>query len=90
MLALRFTVRGRVQGVGFRYTTHHVARRLGLTGWVRNRSDGGVEVWAQGTPDAVERLYLYLGSGPRGARVDSITADEVESDPALADFDVAF
>lgn len=88
--ACRFRVRGRVQGVGFRYTTLHAARMLGVDGWVRNRGDGSVEVWAQGPLEALRRLRVFLASGPRGARVDSVVADEVEPDPALSGFDLVF
>ena len=88
--ARRFNVRGRVQGVGFRYTTRNTARRLGLQGWVRNRSDGSVEVWAQGTAEALRHLDVFLGSGPRGARVESVATDEVEPDRAVTGFEVAY
>jgi acylphosphatase len=87
-LAHRFTIRGRVQGVGFRYTTRHTARRLGLNGWVRNRGDGSVEVWAQGSRETLLRLHDFLSSGPRGSRVDALTVDEVEADRSLTGFEV--
>lgn len=51
---------GRVQGVGFRYYSTYKARELGLTGWVRNRYDGSVEMEVQGEPDLIDALLLYL------------------------------
>lgn len=51
---------GKVQGVGFRYHATYKARFLGLTGWVRNRSDGSVEMEVQGEPKLIDDLLLYL------------------------------
>jgi len=67
--AVRVVVSGRVQGVGFRFTTCDLAAALGLDGWVRNRADGTVEVVAAGPPAAVERLLAFLRRGPAAARV---------------------
>lgn len=73
LAALHATVRGRVQGVGFREFVLTHARVLRLTGWVRNGSDGGtVEVVAEGPRVDVSRLLDYLRRGPRGARVDAV------------------
>lgn len=65
-------VRGRVQGVGFRWWTHREAARLGLTGTVRNLADGSVEVMARGPDDALDRLERALRHGPPMAQVDAI------------------
>lgn len=65
-------IRGRVQGVGFRYSLQREARRLGLTGWVRNRSDGSVEAVAQGVPSAVEALIEWSRRGPPSAQVTDV------------------
>ena len=65
-------VRGRVQGVGFRASAAHEARRLGLAGWVRNRPDGTVEVLASGDDAAVDQLAEWLKRGPRGAHVTGL------------------
>jgi acylphosphatase len=70
-------VRGRVQGVGFRAATAYEARRLGVAGWVRNLPDGTVEVEARGAPDAVDALSVWLGEGPRGARVTGVDIHEL-------------
>jgi acylphosphatase len=73
-------VSGLVQGVFFRVATQQQARRLGLTGWVRNLPDGRVEAQFQGAPDAVEAMLAWCARGPRGARVDEVEASDV--DPA--------
>jgi acylphosphatase len=67
-----FLVKGRVQGVGFRWFVQREAAELGLRGWVRNTDDGHVEVLAAGTPDQLEALTQALGRGTRGSRVDNI------------------
>jgi acylphosphatase len=75
--AVRATVRGTVQGVGFRDATRRRARRVGALGWVRNAADGSVLVHAEGPAAAVEELLAFLREGPRGARVE-----DVEVEPA--------
>ena len=62
------TVKGEVQGVGFRQYVRNAGERLQLAGWVRNTADGGVEVVAQGAPMAEEALLVAVRRGPRGAR----------------------
>ena len=74
--ARRFLVRGRVQGVGFRWFVEREAHILGIAGWVRNNSDGSVEVLAQGTRDQLSGLHSRLREGPRAARVDSVEPAE--------------
>jgi acylphosphatase len=88
--AISAVVAGRVHGVGFRYSTQRVAADLGLTGWVRNLPDGTVDVWAQGDPNAIERFCLFLEKGPPAARVTSANIRDVNTEPALAGFDVRF
>ncbi len=68
-LAHRYVVRGRVQGVGFRWFVEREAHILGISGWVRNNSDGSVEVLAQGTREQLLGLRSRLRQGPRAARV---------------------
>jgi len=70
--AIRATVHGRVQGVGFRDATVREARSLGVLGWVRNADDGTVLVHAEGDDDAVDALERFLHEGPRGARVTAV------------------
>jgi acylphosphatase len=65
-------VRGRVTGVYFRASAQREARRLGLTGWVRNRPDGSVEILAEGEEDAIKDLIGWSYKGPGAARVDNV------------------
>ena len=65
-------IRGLVQGVGYRNALLAEARRLGLNGWVRNRSDGSVEALACGTPDAIAALILWAHQGPPAAQVSHV------------------
>ncbi len=65
-------VRGRVQGVGFRYATVDAARRCGAAGYVRNRPDGAVEAEVEGTDAAVEAMLAFLRSGPPAAHVTDV------------------
>ena len=69
---LQLFVRGRVQGVYFRASTQREARRLGLSGWVRNRSDGSVEILAEGEETAIRELYGWAQKGPSAARVERV------------------
>jgi acylphosphatase len=63
--ARRFVVRGRVQGVGFRWFVEREAHILGIAGWVRNNADGSVEVLAMGSRDQLLGLRSRLRAGPR-------------------------
>ena len=78
LFAKTYRVRGRVQGVGFRWFVEREAQTLGIAGWVRNRSDGTVEVLAQGTREQLFSLRSKLQQGPRASRVDDL--EEVESE----------
>jgi acylphosphatase len=71
-MVLHFLIRGRVQGVGFRWFVHREASELELRGWVRNTEDGEVEVVAAGEPEDLDELRRSLCRGPRGSRVDGI------------------
>jgi len=72
MMARRFIVRGRVQGVGFRYFAIQAAERAGVSGTVRNLPNGTVEAIAEGMPDAVNDFRSQLEHGPSYARVSSV------------------
>ena len=85
-LARRFLVRGRVQGVGFRWFVEHEAHILGIAGWVRNNADSSVEVLAMGTHDQLTGLRSRLREGPRAARVDDVRESEAELIPGLTTF----
>lgn len=78
--AIRLTISGRVQGVGYRAWAAAQARSLGISGWVRNRTDGRVELLARGSREALDLLEESCRRGPAGARVD-----KVESEPAAAE-----
>ena len=80
MIRRHVVVHGFVQGVGYRWSMAHEARRLGVHGWVRNRSDGAVEAAIEGAHDAVDSLVAWCRSGPAGADVSrvEITAEEPE------------
>ncbi len=85
---VRVRIRGRVQGVWYRAWTEKTARRLGLSGWVRNRSDGSVEALICGAPGDVERMLDLLREGPPAARVDSMEAEPDAPVPAEEGFRV--
>jgi acylphosphatase len=70
--AKKFLIKGRVQGVGYRYFADRVASELGIDGYVKNLWDGNVEVYAIGDAVAMEELKRQLAEGPRSARVTSI------------------
>lgn len=72
--ALHVSLEGRVQGVGFRMFVHRAASDLDLKGWVRNRFDGSVEVWAEGSHQNLERLLSKLQNGPPSALVTSLNS----------------
>jgi acylphosphatase len=89
--AIRASVRGRVQGVGFRDYVYMRARFLHVTGYVRNLSDGrSVEIVAEGRRSSLQRLLGHLQEGPRMCRVDEIAVDWTQPSAAYTDFDVAF
>ena len=71
-MVLHFLIRGRVQGVGFRWFVQREAGELELRGWVRNTEDGDVEVVATGEPADLDELRAGLRQGPRGSRVDRV------------------
>ncbi|HWW14764.1 MAG TPA: acylphosphatase [Candidatus Dormibacteraeota bacterium] len=84
--ARRFVVRGRVQGVGFRWFVEREAHILGIAGWVRNNADGGVEVLAQGTREQLSGLRTRLREGPRAARVDEVEESEARPTAGISSF----
>ncbi len=69
---VHFIVRGRVQGVFFRASAQEEARRRHLTGWVRNRTDGAVELVAEGREEALESFTAWCRRGPAGAKVEAL------------------
>ena len=75
-VAKRVVVHGSVQGVFFRDTTRRKAESRGVTGWVRNCSDGSVEALFEGDPDAVEAMVAFAREGPRGADVERVDVSD--------------
>ncbi len=75
---LHALVSGRVQAVGFRFSTCAEAERLGLAGWVRNLASGGVEIVAEGDEDALKQLAAWLHEGPPAASVERVEEDWAE------------
>ncbi len=83
-------VRGRVQGVNFRASTSREARRLGLTGWVRNRPDGSVEVTAEGSRASLDALVTFLQRGPSSAIVEDLHVDWEKASGEYATFSIRY
>ena len=87
-LARRYLVRGRVQGVGFRWFVEREAHILQIAGWVRNNPDSTVEVFAQGTREQLAGLHSRLREGPRAARIDEVEISDAEPVTGLSSFQI--
>ena len=87
MTARRAVVKGRVQGVGFRWYAERAARELGVRGWVRNLPDGTVETIAEGDEGAVTAYLARLELGPRGSRVDGVVVEDA-AESGFSRFDI--
>lgn len=83
MESIHLEVRGRVQGVGFRWYVVELARDLELAGWIRNKPDGNVELAAAGKQDALAKLEAAVTVGPPGARVEEIRRLDVLAGDSL-------
>jgi acylphosphatase len=83
---VRLRIQGRVQGVWFRGSMQHEARRLGVAGWVRNLPDGSVEALVTGEAAAVRALVAWSHEGPSGARVTKVAASPEPPPADLHDF----
>jgi acylphosphatase len=90
MKKIIITVYGHVQGVFFRYTTRKVARKLGLTGIVKNMSDGSVYIEAEGPEDKLVELLDFAKKGPKYARVDDVKFEYEDPEKKYKGFDYAF
>jgi acylphosphatase len=89
-MVVHFLIRGRVQGVGFRWYVHREAAELGLRGWVKNTDAGDVEIVAAGEAEVIAELREELHKGSRGSRVDAViehALDEAEGE-ALGAFEI--
>lgn len=78
MRRVRVVIRGRVQGVGYRYSMCDRADEVGVAGWVRNRRDGSVEAEIEGTDEQVAELLSWAAEGPPMGRVDGVSVTDVE------------
>jgi acylphosphatase len=87
---LHAIVRGRVQGVSFRYYTLNRARELGLAGYVRNLGDGSVEVVAEGARADLDQLLSFLRSGPRAAFVTDLETNWMQPTGGFSRFEVRY
>ena len=90
IIARRFIVSGRVQGVGFRYFAIGAARKCGVVGTVRNMADGSVEAVAEGSPDAVDEFRRALERGPSYSHVTAVEESELQPTGRNKDFKVVF
>jgi acylphosphatase len=88
--AFEAEVRGRVQGVGFRYYACSEAKRLGVAGWIRNKRDGSVSVHAEGEADRLEAFLSWLREGPPHSRVDSVDVRRLDAAGAYKAFIVDY
>ena len=89
-VAYHVTVFGRVQGVGFRYSARIMAHRCAVTGWVRNASDGSVEIVCEGDRTRVAQFLRWLRKGPPGAYVTNMKQRKLEPTGAYPRFTVEF
>lgn len=80
MVARRYLISGIVQGVGFRFFAEHAAAVEGVSGYVRNLPDGGVEAVAEGDQEAVDRFERALRRGPRGGHVENVRVETLPPD----------
>ncbi|MDX2086397.1 MAG: acylphosphatase [Kofleriaceae bacterium] len=87
---VRAIVSGRVQGVSYRASTAAEARRLGLTGWVKNRPDGSVELEVEGPAELVAQLLAWCDRGPPAAHVAGIAVEDQTPTGAETAFSIAY
>ena len=87
MISERLTIRGHVQGVGYRDALRAQALRRGVAGWVRNRTDGSVEALLQGAAEPVAELIAWARRGPPAARVAQVQVDAAPDEPVHAGFE---
>ncbi len=90
MIARRYFISGRVQGVSFRYYTRQAARELEIAGEVKNLLDGRVEAIAQGDAEKIDEFERFIHSGPSMARVDNVEITELTPDPEKKEFKITY
>lgn len=87
---VHMTISGKVQGVFFRDTTRRTANDLGVTGWVKNLSDGRVEAVAEGPENAVDKLVEFAHEGPARANVKNVEVEEETPTDEFSDFSIRY
>jgi acylphosphatase len=87
-VARHFRIRGRVQGVGYRYFTQRIALRLGVCGWVRNLPNGDVEVYAEADRAALASFREELERGPASSAVDAVTEEAAVRTERYSSFEI--
>lgn len=85
MVRKHFRFTGRVQGVGFRYRAKYAAENMGVTGWVKNEYDGSVEMEAQGTEDAINRMLVMIQKGSY-VMIDSMDEKQIPQEEQESSF----
>lgn len=90
MICRHYRVEGRVQGVGFRYFTTRTARRLALSGWVRNCSDGSVEARACGEPEDLKTFEETIRKGPSFSRVSKLSIQDIPDSREQGEFQIVY
>ena len=87
---IHLIIEGRVQGVWFRDSTRREAITLGISGWVKNRRDGGVEVVGEGPEDRIRKLVAWCQHGPTAAQVSRVLETSEEWRGEFSSFDIVF
>ena len=87
-MARRYTIRGRVQGVGYRYFTQRIALRLGIRGWVRNLPNGDVEVHAEADSAILASFREELERGPSSSAVDAVSEEAAARTDRYSSFEI--
>jgi len=89
-LVLHAIIKGIVQGVGYRYFTRNVASRMGIKGWVKNLSDGSVEVMAEADENKLKEFLKYLYEGPPLSKVEKIDYEFLNENGGFKDFEIRY
>ena len=89
-MVLHAIIKGKVQGVGYRYFTQKIASELKLKGWVRNNPDGTVEVWAEGDENTLNMFLDNLRKGPPLSSVEDVKYEFIDKEGGFADFEIRY
>ncbi len=87
---VRVIISGKVQGVWYRASTKQMAEKIGITGWVRNTSEGNVEAMFEGEEDLVNEMIEWCNQGPPLARVDNLTIENIENKEKFDGFNIKY